>query len=310
MQHEFPLANIHHIPRKQWQETSGMQHLRHYTNAQYFDTLETDVSSKFLCLSAFAALLDTLEKERVSILQGTLRVAFMQAKGIMLLDPSTVANLELVRNLRTGDPRSSLFGILNLCLTAAGTRYLRSAILQPSTDLATIAARLDAVSELRSRDAFAAVNLRKVLPTFADSDRTLKFFMQRQSAKGIAKAKASITAVLQLRTTLRAAPLLAEALAPPGEPATQNDLLVACLENVTAPEIAHLDALIDATLHDEATYPKRASQRILEALFAVRADQSHPLDKMRQRLAESNRDMDELLSRYMDDYVCAPGVLP
>ena len=31
----------------------------------------------------------------------------------MLLDPATVANLELLRNLRTGDPKASLFGALN-----------------------------------------------------------------------------------------------------------------------------------------------------------------------------------------------------
>ena len=39
----------------------------------------------------------------------------------MLLDPATVQNLELLRNLRTGDPKTSLFGTLNHCKTAAGT---------------------------------------------------------------------------------------------------------------------------------------------------------------------------------------------
>ena len=101
---------------------------------------------------------------------------------------ATVANLELLRNLRTGDTKSSLFGALNhvtapklhtwlthgvvlgmcvccpsrlthplsplsraQCITTAGARYLRSNLIQPSTDLATIAARLDAVSELLAR---------------------------------------------------------------------------------------------------------------------------------------------------------------
>ena len=58
----------------------------------------------------------------------------------MLLDPSTIANLELLRNLRTGDTKKSLFGALNHCLTTAGTRCLRSSIIQPSVDLETISA--------------------------------------------------------------------------------------------------------------------------------------------------------------------------
>ena len=38
------------------------------------------------------------------------------------------------------------------CKTAAGSRYLRTLLLQPSTDLDTISARLDCVSELLARD--------------------------------------------------------------------------------------------------------------------------------------------------------------
>ena len=53
----------------------------------------------------------------------------------MLLDPSTINNLELLRNLRTGDTKTSLFGVLNYCLTGAGTRCLRASIIQPSVDL-------------------------------------------------------------------------------------------------------------------------------------------------------------------------------
>ena len=38
---------------------------------------------------------------------------YRSVEGVMLLDPATVANLELLRNLRTGDPKASLFGALN-----------------------------------------------------------------------------------------------------------------------------------------------------------------------------------------------------
>ena len=96
-------------------------------------------------------------------------------------------------------------------------RYLRSSLVQPSTDLATITARLDAVSEVRpwrcllacTRPCVALLlggtsalqalsylsharsspqllerpeslcDAKKVLPAFKDSDRLLKFFMQK-----------------------------------------------------------------------------------------------------------------------------------
>ena len=43
-----------------------------------------------------------------------------------------VANLELLRNVRTGDTKTSLFGVLNHCKTGAGSRMLRAALIQPS----------------------------------------------------------------------------------------------------------------------------------------------------------------------------------
>ena len=173
---------------------------------------------------------------QTSFVKGTLAIKFLPAHGVMLLDPSTVANLELVRNLRTGDPHQSLFGALNKCLTQAGSRFLRSALLQPSTDLATISARLDAVSELLTRPE-AIQDARKILPTFKvragssssqaaatplhqhhdppshtashtkqESERLLRHFMQKQTQSGCARAKSAITAVRATTTSTTTAP--------------------------------------------------------------------------------------------------------
>ena len=209
--------------------------MRHYSHRARLAALETDVNSKYLCLSALAALLDAAEHaHKTSFVKGTLAISFKPVEGVMLLDTATVgaraarahanatralsrltpytdparspahasccpANLELLRNLRTGDPKLSLFGTLNHCLTSAvrqrhalanrvvvtyylppvaptlalrrpcadalarlacvlaqGTRFLRSSLIQPSTDLATITARLDAVSEVRASSCVSA----------------------------------------------------------------------------------------------------------------------------------------------------------
>ena len=47
--------------------------------------------------------------------------------------------------------RVSLMSALDFCVTAAGSRLLRSNVLEPMTQVAVIETRLDAVQELRQR---------------------------------------------------------------------------------------------------------------------------------------------------------------
>jgi DNA mismatch repair ATPase MutS len=113
---------------------------------------------------------------------------------------------------------------------------VRSSLLQPSCDLPTITGRLDAVSELLER-AESLQDARKILPSFKDTDRLTRHFMQKPTQSGCARAKAAITAVLQLKAVLRTAPLLAAALTANGHEPPTNDVLRAIVDNCTAPEL-------------------------------------------------------------------------
>ena len=67
----------------------------------------------------------------------------------------------------------SLFGVLNHCKTGAGSRMLRAALIQPSTDMDTITARHDCVVELLARED-ALVDLQMTMHTqvtFSTSSR-------------------------------------------------------------------------------------------------------------------------------------------
>jgi DNA mismatch repair protein MSH4 len=68
--------------------------------------------------------------------------------GRMNIDRRTAINLELVNNAQDGNQKQSLFGAINFTKTTVGARLLRSNILRPSTDVATIEMRLDAVGIL------------------------------------------------------------------------------------------------------------------------------------------------------------------
>jgi hypothetical protein len=58
---EYASARIEHLPRKYWQDVKGMQHARHFSPRSELSALETDISSKYLCLSALAAIIDYAE---------------------------------------------------------------------------------------------------------------------------------------------------------------------------------------------------------------------------------------------------------
>jgi DNA mismatch repair protein MSH4 len=117
----------------------------------------------------------------------TLRIKFEPSEGSMLMDLSTIVSLELIQNLQNATSKDCLFGVLNNTLTPMGSRFLRSNILQPSTDSAKLKKRYDALGELTVReDMFFGVRqgtlriwfISKIansvaLKNFVDTDRVL-----------------------------------------------------------------------------------------------------------------------------------------
>lgn len=102
----FPDATVAHPNRKGWNELRGLEKVRHFSLRADLAALETAVASKYLALSALAALVDTVESsEHTAFVKGALKIRCTAVDGTMLLDAATIANLELLRNLRTGDPK-------------------------------------------------------------------------------------------------------------------------------------------------------------------------------------------------------------
>jgi DNA mismatch repair protein MSH4 len=82
----------------------------------------------------------------------SLRIKFEPSEGSMLIDLSTIISLELIQNLQYAKSKDCLYGILNETLTPMGSRFLRSNILQPSTDSAKLNHRYDALDELTLKE--------------------------------------------------------------------------------------------------------------------------------------------------------------
>ena len=104
-----------------------------------------------------------------------------------MIDLSTISSLELIQNLQDSKSRHSLLGLLRQTQTPMGMRFLRSNILQPSTDSEKLTERYEALQELSSKEEmFSAIRQGKVawtvcwlmltcvaLHKFVDTDRIL-----------------------------------------------------------------------------------------------------------------------------------------
>ncbi len=106
------------------------------------------LEDKPFAVSAAGALLYYLKKLRKDSLMLIHRMAYIQPHQHMVLDTSTIKNLELVKNLRDGKRTGSLLDILDFTGTSMGARLLRSWLLQPLRDKTAIELRLESVAEM------------------------------------------------------------------------------------------------------------------------------------------------------------------
>jgi DNA mismatch repair protein MutS len=98
------------------------------------------------------------------------RIAYYEQQDAMILDALTARNLELVEPAAGDDASATLLRAVDETATGMGARLLRSWVLRPEISLPEIEARLDAVSELKSRT-IAREEIRKQLEGILDLER-------------------------------------------------------------------------------------------------------------------------------------------
>jgi DNA mismatch repair protein MutS len=98
-------------------------------------------------------------------------IAFFQPTEYMVLDATTVRNLELVESL-DGDRDRTLLKVIDATHTPMGARLLKQWVLRPSLNLGEINQRLDAVAELKT-GAIWRDQLRQQLKQVQDLERLI-----------------------------------------------------------------------------------------------------------------------------------------
>ncbi|NNU79082.1 DNA mismatch repair protein MutS [Halovulum dunhuangense] len=122
-------------------------------------------------LGALGALIDYLDLTQRGKLPLLRPPVLERAGGIMQIDAATRANLELTRSL-SGKREGALLSAIDRTVTGPGARLLEARLTSPSTDLAQIGARLDAVTAF-VEDPGLASDLREMLRKTPDMERAL-----------------------------------------------------------------------------------------------------------------------------------------
>ncbi|MFE1602441.1 DNA mismatch repair protein MutS [Methylobacterium sp. ID0610] len=204
------------------------------------------------------------------------------AGGALLIDAATRTNLELTRTLQ-GERTGSLLAAIDRTVGAAGSRLLAERLAGPSTDLALIRRRHDAVAFLVNEGALRA-ELRADLARAPDMARALsRIGVGRGGPRDLAALRDGLDAARSIATRLAGAGAL------PGEIGKAARLLATVGED--------LAGTLAAALADELPLMKRDGGFVREGYRSE-------LDESRVLQSDSRRFVAGLQTRYAEETGC------
>jgi DNA mismatch repair protein MutS len=122
----------------------------------------------------------------------------------MILDPITLRNLEIVKNVRDEGDENSLYRVLNYTKTPMGNRFLKKWLLKPLLSIEEINLRLDAVEELAANP-LLRYDIRKWLSEVRDIERLIgRIVYGNSNARDLIALKKSLDVIPPIRDCLMA----------------------------------------------------------------------------------------------------------
>ena len=156
-----------------------------------------------LATGAASAILHYLRDTQRAALDHLERPTYYDRADALVLDATTVRNLELVEPLFAGESKdATLLSVLDRTRTGMGGRLLRRRLLAPSLDTAEIEARLDAIEQLRAA-AIVSTELAKDLSSILDLERLLsKVSLASAGPRDLAALARSLAVIPSLKQRL------------------------------------------------------------------------------------------------------------
>src|SRR5438874_3345677 len=226
-------------------------------------------------VSAAGALVQYLRDTQKADLAHIRDVSFRTGLDCLIVDPTTLRNLEVVA-AADGARAGSLLHEIDRTITPIGGRMLRSWLLRPLVALERIQDRLDAVEDFAFRGT-ARTKLREVLKSIHDIERLVaRAALGTAGPRDLVSLKQSIAAVPRVRMVLEEfqAPLVRSLVAELDDLADVRDALDRTLLD-EPPAVARDGGLVrdgvDPEIDDLRGISRGGKQRIAEMENAERA---------------------------------------
>lgn len=161
------------------------------------------LEGRALAISASGALLSYLKNLRKDSLALVHGLSYIQSSQYMVLDATSIKNLELTKNLRDGRVKDSLLDIIDFTVTSMGGRLLRYWLLHPLLDDIEIERRLETVEEFLSKS-IERRELETGLKDIFDLERlTGKISLAVANAKDLVALKRSLLPLPQIQSIIQ-----------------------------------------------------------------------------------------------------------
>ncbi|XP_056009857.1 mutS protein homolog 4-like isoform X2 [Ostrea edulis] len=294
--HQFQNSNIATVQRKYFNETKGLQCVKQLCVSD-FNSVVMELTNKYYCLAAVAALVKYVEFTQNMILAPTsINVTFSGCENTTMIDATTAVNLELLQNIRDSKSEHTLYGVLNYTKTVGGARLLRANILQPPCDHGTISMRHEVVSELTEKeDVFD--NIQTVIARFLDIDHVLSMCVQIPKQETLKTAEANINNIIFLKHILELVDPLRNALSN-----CENRLMKHYYKSLDDGRYALMKAKICSVIHDDTKYQKGMLHMRTQKCFAVKGSINGLLDIGRGTYAGIIEDINNLANQLAEEY--------
>lgn len=155
-----------------------------------------------VAISAAGALMNYLEDTQKDALSFK-KLSVLRRDSCMLLDVATQKNLEIIRNMKSGDIEGSLLGVLDETLTPMGGRLLRSWLVNPLLVPDEIKMRQDVVGALIESGGKLS-QIQNLLDRISDIERiTSRISNESANARDLTSLKTSLKDFPELKEVTR-----------------------------------------------------------------------------------------------------------
>jgi DNA mismatch repair protein MutS len=174
------------------------------TAKEHFNVLNLEgygIEDKKLSISSSGALISYLKETQKTSLTHINKIRFFSTQEFMILDKSTIINLEVVHNIRDNSSKDTLLDVLDRSYTPMGSRLLRKWLLNPLLDTEKINQRLNAVNYL-FRNLLVRQELKELLEKVRDIERLVsRVNYGNANARDLIALKTSIEILPELKRT-------------------------------------------------------------------------------------------------------------